>query len=467
MDNDFVLDNDSQTYILQIRRVNVGRLVGNTLSKQFIKIGMAAAVAVAFSANNSLAEPLSELLPEFIESHNLVKAAKSDVSAAQETALAAKGGWYPALSVTITGGNEQQNKPTGTDDTNMASREADFTITQRLWDGGATQSAVRTANLSEQQAQAVFTTTRSSLLLRAATAYLNVIRASEGLGYSSRSEENIKKQTELEDALVKRGAGFSTDVLQAKVQLAGAQARKVRAAGALEVAKNAYRGVFSKIPGSMDSLTKPILPVDLLPADVDDAVKRAMSTNAFLVANNLTSQIAMEAVNSTRASSYSPTIDGILDLKYKKDVSATAGSQQETFAKVQLSFPFNLGFTATNTLKATEGAYSASNYRYADAKTAIEEATRNAWEQLKTAKNNAELLGNQANIAAEFLEFARKERTLGRRSLLDVLSGETALINSSSDAASAEIDVAIAIFTLLDAMGELDEEALVRKADMQ
>ena len=86
---------------------------------------------------------------------------------------------------------------------------------------------------------------------------------------------------------------------------------------------------------------------------------------------------------------------------------------------------------------------------------------------MKTAKNNAELLGNQANIAAEFLEFARKERTLGRRSLLDVLSGETALINSSSDAASAEIDVAIAVFTLLDAMGELDEAALTRKADMQ
>ncbi|NQU56258.1 MAG: outer membrane efflux protein, partial [Rhodospirillales bacterium] len=47
-------------------------------------------------------------------------------------------------------------------------------------------------------------------------------------------------------------------------------------------------------------------------------------------------------------------------------------------------------------------------------------------------------------------------------SLLDVLSGETALINSSSDAASAEIDIAIAVFTLLDAMGELDEEALTR-----
>lgn len=429
--------------------------------------GTAFVLSVLLTVGVSRAEPLSDLLPEFLNNHNLAKAAKSDISAARETALAAKGGWYPALSVTLTGGSERQNKPTGSDRTNMVSREADFTVTQRLWDGGATSSAVRTANLSQQQAEAIYTTTRSSLLLRAFSAYANVIRAAEGLGYARRSEDNIKKQTELEDALVKRGAGFSTDVLQAKVQLAGAQARRVRAEGGLAVAMNAYRGVFSKESGPVDSMLKPVLPVDLIPGDVEEAVRQALTNNTFLVANNLTSRIAMEAINATRASSYSPSIDGIVDWKHKKDVSATAGYQQELFAKVQVSFPFNLGFTAINTLKATEDAHSSANYRYADARTAIEEATRNAWEQLKTAKSNAELLGNQANIAAEFLEFARKERTLGRRSLLDVLNGETALINSSSDAASAEIDIAIAVFTLLDAMGELDEQALTRRADLQ
>jgi outer membrane protein, adhesin transport system len=428
---------------------------------------MLAIVAVSFTSAVSLADPLSDLLPDFIDNHNLIKAAQSDVSAAKESAEAAKGGWYPALSVTVTGGKEKQQKPSGTDDQLLVSREADFTVTQRLWDGGATSSSVRTAKLSQKQSEAVYISTKSSLLLRAFTAYANVIRAAEGLDYAKRSEENIKKQTELEDALVKRGAGFSTDVLQAKVQLAGAQARRTRAAGALETAKNAYRGVFLTASGPTDSLIKPVLPVDLLPADVDEAVERALTNNAFLVAQNLTSRIALESVNSTRASSYSPTIDGIVDWKLKDNVSATIGHQQEVFGKVQLSFPFNLGFTAINTLKATEDAHSAANYRYADAKSSIEEATRNAWESLKTAKSNAELLGNQANIAAEFLEFARKERTLGRRSLLDVLSGETALINSSSDAASAEIDVAIAVFTLLDAMGELDEEALTRKSDMQ
>jgi len=56
---------------------------------------------------------------------------------------------------------------------------------------------------------------------------------------------------------------------------------------------------------------------------------------------------------------------------------------------------------------------------------------------------------------------AREERKLDKRSLLDVLSGEVALINAKSDAVSAETDIAISVVTLLDAMGVL------RKVDLR
>ena len=85
---------------------------------------------------------------------------------------------------------------------------------------------------------------------------------------------------------------------------------------------------------------------------------------------------------------------------------------------------------------------------------------RNAWDGLMTAKDNAQFLGNQADIAAEFLELARKERQLGNRSLLDVLTGETALINANSDAVSAQTDVALGTYTLLSAMGRLTPAAI-------
>ena len=68
--------------------------------------------------------------------------------------------------------------------------------------------------------------------------------------------------------------------------------------------------------------------------------------------------------------------------------------------------------------------------------------------------------GHQANIAAEFLDLARKERQLGKRTLIDVLAGETNLINAQSDATSAQSDVIIAGLTLLSVMGQLSVEVV-------
>ena len=90
----------------------------------------------------------------------------------------------------------------------------------------------------------------------------------------------------------------------------------------------------------------------------------------------------------------------------------------------------------------------------------IEEQARNAWSNLITAGQNAALLQNQANIAAEFLDLARKERQLGKRTLIDVLAGETNLINAQSDAISAQSDVIIAGLTLLSVMGQLSVDVV-------
>ncbi len=145
-------------------------------------------------------------------------------------------------------------------------------------------------------------------------------------------------------------------------------------------------------------------------------------------------------------------------MKLKKEVAGTAGFERELLGKVQFTYPFNLGFTAVNTLLASEADSTAASRRVSDLQDQIEEQARNAWSNLQTSRENAALLRNQANIAAEFLDLARKERQLGKRSLIDVLAGETNLINAQSDANSAENDVIIASLTLLSVMGQLGIE---------
>lgn len=399
-------------------------------------------------------QSLSTLLPELMRSHQLVKASESDLSAATERTREARGGFFPNLNVTAEYGREVQDKPLGSADTSMVGRRVDVSVTQLLYDFGATSAASRTAELTRDAASDNLESTRQQLMLRGITAFLNVRRSAQVLQFARQSVENIRKQAELEDALVRRGAGLSTDVLQAKTQLAGAEARRVQSEGALNVNRNIYRTVFGSDPGNLNSMVRPKLPVDALPQTVNQAVGIALRGNPQLTAAESGALVTRESVK-TAESLFLPRIDAVGQSVYKEDSGGTVGHQQESLVKLQMSFPFNLGFTAMNTLNAAEQDTSSADQRLIEARRIVEEQVRNSWQNMLTARENSRLLLNQADIAAEFLELARKERQLGNRSLLDVLAGETALINANSDATSAQTDVAVATYTLLQAMGRL------------
>lgn len=423
------------------------------------RVGIGAGLCAVFLwSGPAFSDPLDVLLPDLLDQHHLTAAAEADLAAARERVRTAMGGWFPQLNVTTFYGNEKQNKPSGTTDTNMVTRQLDVTVTQLLWDFDLTASTVRSARLVRDQANTALEAARQNVLLRGIVAYLNVMRAADVLEFARQSEANIQRQTELENARVERGAGFSTDVLQAKTQLAGAQARRVQAEGALRVARNAYRAMFYADAGNISGMSKPVLPVSMEPATVEEAVDTAFQRNPQLRVTQLAAEIARETIATTRSTEFFPRIDAVGGAKFNVDEGGTVGSQNEQLAKIQLSWPFNLGLTARNSVRAADSDFTAAQRRYADARDLIEEQTRNAWENLRTARENAGLLTNQANIASEFLELARKERQLGRRSLLDVLAAETTLVNARSDAASAETDVSIAFFSLLNAMGILDSQ---------
>ena len=426
-----------------------------------VRKAASAAGIVAFCLSGPVhAESLTELIPSLLKSHNLVKASEADLDAATNRVRETLGGWFPTLNVTAHYGRELQNKPEGTDDTEFVTREADFSVKQLVWDFGATNARVRATEFTRDSVKHTLESIKQDLILRAVTAFMNVKRTADVLALARKSEANIKKQTELEDALVKRGAGLSSDVLQAKATLSGAQARRVQAQGALAVARNAYRAVFHTDTADINGMKKPELPEDLIPPSLKDAIELALNENPKLLTADAGARVAKETIKATKSSSFYPTIEAVAEAKLKEDAGGTAGNQQEQVAKIQMSFPFNLGFTAINTLKAAEGDATSAAKRLGESKDLTEQQVRDSWDNLKTAKNTADFLRNQADIQSEFLALARKERQLGNRSLIDVLSGETAFINATSDATSAETDVAIAVFTLLNNMGRLNLDAI-------
>lgn len=447
-----------------------GKAAGGTTEMIFPKLGSVARVALAVGVAMCLtlpaqAEPgmkkgvsLRDAVEQVLKTDSGLKAAETGVQAAKENVAVELGAWYPDLDITAHNGYEKIAKGAGGADTGLNTRLFETTITQQLWDFGQSNAAIRKAKMAFEQAIEQRRAIRQALILEAITAHLEIVKAAKVLDFARGSEENVKRQTEMEDALVEKGSGFSTDVLQAKTQLAEAQSRRVVAEGSLRNAVNNYRKVYGSVPEDLEALRAPRVPFELLPDGMEDAVTIALNDHPQLRSTLLDSKMAGQDVKISNASNFWPSIDGIIENNFGEDDGGTVGTKQEHLVKIELSYDFNLGGTAFNSLRAAELARDGSVHRYADLRDEIATLVRNSWDGLLTAKENAENFRIKAAIAAEFLSLARKERQLGQRSLIDVLAGETALISANSDAAGAEMDVAKSVFSLLSAMGMLEAD---------
>lgn len=434
--------------------------------KTFKSALLGSVFAVTLSLSLASAVDAASLLDDvaaMLSTHERIKAAEADVAAARANLDVSKGGYYPTASVTSNIGHEKiytQNPTSTATKTALAARELDLGLKQTLFDFGATDAGVESSSLSVDQALATLDQTRQAVLLAGLSAQLNLASAKRVLDHQIQSEANIKRQTDLEHARVEIGSGISTNELQSKTQLAGAQAARVRAQGALRQAVNRYRAVFNTVPADLEKIEVPDVSRVVLPTSEEDLVRAALEDNPQVLVTSIAAEIANATIASSFASGYRPVVTASVDQKYKRDVGGTIGDKNEMLVKVEATFDFNMGWTAQNTLLAAKSSHSAAASRLKDTRNQIEEQARNAWQRLETARLNADFLENQAHIATEFLGLARKELALGQRSLIDVLSGETSLINALVAADRAKTDVDIAILTVLNTMGKLELSVL-------
>lgn len=403
------------------------------------------------------AQSLESLLTDTVENHDRVLAAKADVASARSSAREALGDWFPELETTLVYGWESQEKHEAAN-TSTPFKELDLSLTQLLWDFGKTNASVESARLDLESSRATLDKTRRDIILEAAQAYANLLRAGKILDYAKSSEENIRKQTGLEEARVETGSGLSTDVLQAKRELAAAEARRIDSEGSLISSENRFQAVFGFRTGDSSGLTRLTANHLPLPESLEAALAEALENNPDLIIARIDEDSARQDIREARAEEFFPTIEGTVERKWKYDVAGTLEYKGETLAKVEMSLPLNLGLTGIDAVDSAIHDLVSKQRTLADTRRTVEESVRNAWQQLTTARNKARSLRNQEAIAGAFLDLARQERALGQRSLIDVLSGETALINAQSDAASAETDVVIAAYDLLNAVGALAYE---------
>jgi len=423
---------------------------------------MAVGLLLTVCGTAGAAEAPGDVFSELLVNSSRVNAARRDVEGAQSRRdEVMRRAWTPNISLSAQTGDQRYTTESIQGDRHSANT-ATLRASQLIYDFGRTSAQVGEADAVVNQTGSVADATRDGVLLESLTAHWSAVRARAVLDYARRSEASVQNLTKVESSMVELGRGYESNVLQAKIQLAGAEARRVRSEGALAIADARVAAVFGGLASRVNYEQVAATVTSRLPASLDAARDIALRNNKQLQVGAYRSRAIGHRASSTSARENLPRLELVAERSRRNNWDTTVNNSRVDDEKVmlQVSWNFNLGMAGSSARDSVDRDYDASVAREAETRDLVMEQVSIAWRNVQVARQNRDTLANQVRIASKFFEMAAAERQLGRRSLLDVLSAEVSLINAMSDLVSAEADGHIAALTLLQATGQLDLEAV-------
>lgn len=428
----------------------------------------AVALGVALSGLASVAgaraDTLESALMQAYANNPSLNSQRASVRVTDENVPQALAGYRPRISVTATGGTQQLSTETKTIAANGATTyntlsgynapfSAGITATQTLFNGFQTANRTRQAESQVLAARAILRNTEQSVMLDAATAYMNLLRDTAILDLQRRNVEVLQEQLRQTRDRFNVGEVTRTDVAQSESRLASGRSQVLTAESNYKASAAFYRRVIGANPGKL----QPGTPVDRFsPSTLPAAVSLGTATNPSVISAEYNVDVAQHQVKVAEGALY-PTL-------------SVQGSFQKNLGVVgNLSTieSYNASFLGTLSVPIYQGGSEYSLVRQAketlgqrrlDLDTARDTARQNvvqSWGQLEAAKANIEATQAQVQASEIALNGVREEARVGQRTTLDVLNAQQELVNARVSLVSAQRDRVVASFTLLAAVGRL------------
>jgi outer membrane protein len=200
-----------------------------------------------------------------------------------------------------------------------------------------------------------------------------------------------------------------------------------------------------------------------LPATADEAARIALANNPDLIAITRQASAAGFDVRVAQAGRL-PTVSSVLSGTYVNQLGGNSGAfpstGTQTTAGLNARIPLYQGGLPAARIRAAQALEGQLLEQTVATERAVVSTTRSAFASYQAAQNAiaSNNVAVQANELA--LEGARAERSVGTRTVLDVLNAEQELLNSQVALVTAKRDAYVAGFQLLNAMGQAEAEDL-------
>ena len=335
-------------------------------------------------------------------------------------------------------------------------RGVGVTATQTLLNGFQTANRTRLAEAQVFAARETLRGLEATVLLNAATAYMNLLREAGILELQRSNLDVLGEQLRQTKTRLENGNVTATDVSQSEARLNVGRTQLFAAEANYQSARAAYRQVIGLDPGRL----APAAPVDRFsPHTLPSAMAAGVAENAAVTTAQFNLDVAIHQVKVAEGALY-PTLSlqGTVQKNYDQTLNLT---QSFTAAgSLQYSAPLYQGgseYAAVRQAKETQGQ---KQLDLSLARDQARLAVAQAWAQLEAAKSSIESTRNQVKAAEAALNGVREEARLGQRTTLDVLNAQQELVNARVALVQSQRDRLVSSYALLASVGRLSPRVL-------
>jgi outer membrane protein len=296
-----------------------------------------------------------------------------------------------------------------------------------------------------------------SVLLSAASAYMDVLRDTANLELQRNNVRVLRQTLRVVEDRHDVGAVTGTDVDQAQAQIASGEASLHSAESTLMTTKANYRRIIGTEPQGLS----PGMPVDRFsPRTLEAAVAQSLSQNPSVTAAMYDVDVAQLQVRIAEAGLYPTlTLQGSAQLQQFNANDAAVRLINNT-VQARLTVPIYQGGSEYSAIRQNKESVGQQRLSLDQVRDQVRANTVQYWGQLEAARAQTEAAERQVKYSESALNGVRNEAKAGQRTTLDVLNALQALLNARVNLIGTQRDRVVASYNVLSAVGRLSPAVL-------
>ena len=416
-------------------------------------------LVAALAAGTASADTLREALLSTYETNPTITAQRESLKATDATVAIARAAGRPQLSATA--GINRDLSRSGILETGASgpTLSVGADVSMPLFSGGRVSNSVKAAKTRVEAGRALLRGTEGDVFTQAVAAYMDVIRDRAIVELNHNNVRVLETNLQATQDRFEIGDVTRTDVAQSQARLELGRANLAISEGNEATSEQEYRRVIGHEPGDL----APPPPLPPLPKTPEQAVQIALANNPDIVAASRQAQAAGYDVNVARALRL-PTLSAVGSGTYVNEIGGQLGNLPSTGGQTSVGLnatvPIYQGGGAGARIREAQAIEGQTLEQAVGTERSVVAQTRSAFAAYQATQEaiSSQETAVKANELA--LEGARAERSVGTRTVLDVLNAEQELLNSQVSLVTARRDAYVAGFQLLNAMGQAEARDL-------